>query len=42
MSLFVIPESELSKEAWRLALRQKSEKEIYQEKVKKMLEEIRQ
>ena len=38
--LFQTPQEQLSEEAWRLALGQKSEKEKYQERQNKLLKEI--
>lgn len=39
-SIWVIPDSELQSESWRLLLRQPSEQEIYEKKQQKILREI--
>jgi hypothetical protein len=39
-SIWVIPDSELISESWRLLLRQPSEQEIYEKKQQKILREI--
>jgi hypothetical protein len=39
-SIWVTPMEELSKESWRILLRQPSEQEIYKKKQAKLLKEI--
>jgi len=41
-SLFLTPQRKLAKESWRLLLRQKTDKELFMEKQKKILQEIRE
>jgi hypothetical protein len=38
--IFQTPQKELEQESWRLALRQKSEKELYQEQQKEIIRSI--